>query len=222
MTPPRRSGQCAYCGRDAPLTRDHIPPQNLFPDPKPSDLIMVPCCETCKAGWSDDDEYFRLAVVSASNVYGGDHAERVNQTLLRSLRKPSKAGFARLVHQSLLELEVRSEAGIYVGSTGALSVDKKRFDRVAERIIRGLFWHEKRYPVPEGYQVTNRFSQFGLRKVLDELDHVTYAELRDIGGGVFAYTFAPTDEDPDSMVWLSGFYGRLPFVGFTVKPAHMR
>ncbi len=222
MPSPKRIGSCAYCGREAPITKDHIPPQNLFPDPKPSNLITVPCCEECRSGWSDDDEYFRLAVVSASNQYDGSHAEKVNETVLRSLRKPNKGGFARLVRESLMEIDVRTEAGIYLGTAGGLAINKKRFDQVAERIIRGLFWHEKRYPVPTGYEVTNRFSQFGLGPVLDALGNVRFASWRNIGNGVFLYTFAPTDEDPDSMVWLSVFYQRLPFAGFTVKPKHLR
>jgi hypothetical protein len=128
MPSPKRIGSCAYCGREAPITKDHIPPQNLFPDPKPSNLITVPCCEECRSAWSDDDEYFRLAVVSASNQYDGSHAEKVNETVLRSLRKPNKGGFARLVRESLMKIDVRTEAGIYLGTASGLASDRKGTD----------------------------------------------------------------------------------------------
>src|SRR5713226_1536877 len=42
------------------LTRDHIPPKNLFPDPKPSNLITVSCCATCNSKFSKDDELVRI------------------------------------------------------------------------------------------------------------------------------------------------------------------
>ncbi len=39
-----------------------------------------------------------------------------NETVLRSLRKPNKAGFARLIRESLMEINVHTEAGIYLGT----------------------------------------------------------------------------------------------------------
>ena len=109
-----------------------------------------------------------------------------------------------------------------MGNAGALVINKPRIDRVAQRIIRGLFFTEKGYPVPDGYEVTNSAQQSGLSTILDSLGDVGYAEHRTIGGTMFAYTFAPTDEDPNSIVWLSMFYEKLPFAGFTVLPKHLR
>ena len=76
--------------------------------------------------------------------------------------------------------------------------------------------------MPGGYEVTNRLMQFGFNAILDELGKVKFSEPRSIGEGVFMYKFASTDEGTDSTVWLSLFYGRLPFVGFVVKPKHLR
>lgn len=58
----QKRGTCAVCGRDAVLTRDHIPPQGLFLDPKPDNLIVVGTCATCNNSTRLDDEYFRLMV----------------------------------------------------------------------------------------------------------------------------------------------------------------
>lgn len=219
---PKRVGTCAYCGQVLPLTRDHVPPRSLFPDPKPSDLITVPCCEPCRIGWSADDEYFRLNVISACAGLKDNDVENVNDKLLRSLRKPNKARFALSVRESLRQLEIYSPGGIYLGAAGALVVDKARIDRVAQRIIRGLFFIEKGYPVPIGYEVTNSTRQQGISQILDSLGDIGYAEHRTIGETMFAYTYAATDEDPNTIVWLSMFYERLPFVGFTILPKHLR
>ena len=54
---------CTYCGKPKPETTNHIPPACLFPSPRPSDLITVPCCLDCNGGASKDDEYFRMMMV---------------------------------------------------------------------------------------------------------------------------------------------------------------
>lgn len=54
------NNSCYICGATDDLTRDHVPPKNLFPDPKPSNLITVPCCRRCNVGFSKDDELFRI------------------------------------------------------------------------------------------------------------------------------------------------------------------
>ena len=59
---------CYLCRATENLTRDHVPPENLFPKPKPSNLITVPCCKTCNEGFSKLDEQFRAFVSSAANV----------------------------------------------------------------------------------------------------------------------------------------------------------
>jgi 5-methylcytosine-specific restriction endonuclease McrA len=54
---------CAYCGSPTDLTRDHVPPKNLFPLPKPVNLITVPACKKCHSETSQDDEYFRVKIL---------------------------------------------------------------------------------------------------------------------------------------------------------------
>ena len=62
------SARCYLCGKtgketpEGKLTREHVPPRNLFPEPRPSDLITVPCCGDCNHRAHEDDEYLRLAV----------------------------------------------------------------------------------------------------------------------------------------------------------------
>lgn len=58
---------CYLCGSCENLTKDHIPPKNLFPDPKPSNLITVPCCKKCNEEMSTIDESFRVFVSSVIN-----------------------------------------------------------------------------------------------------------------------------------------------------------
>src|SRR5262245_822652 len=83
---------CVYCGKLRKLTRDHIPPKNLFPRPRPR-LITVPCCTPCNEEASKDDEYFRLMVAIRQDT--GDHPEvkKLLPTIYRSLERRAQFGF---------------------------------------------------------------------------------------------------------------------------------
>lgn len=58
---------CYLCGSKNNLTKDHIPPKNLFPPPKPSNLATVLCCKKCNEEYSLIDESFRVFVSSTLN-----------------------------------------------------------------------------------------------------------------------------------------------------------
>lgn len=218
----KKIGECAYCGDVKPLTKDHIPPRNIFPKPRSNDLITVPCCEECRVGWCKDDEYFRLAVTVNANVDEDPNAKKNHEVILRSLKRPEKKKFSAFVNESLGSVEVRSKAGIYLGEAPAIKIDKERIDRVSERIIRGLFYKEAGIPLPEEYHVKNVIMQQGYGSLIKDIPQSKFKPWVDVGDGQFSYTYAQTDEDPYSMVWLTLYYGNLPALGFTLKPKHLR
>ncbi|HPS59110.1 MAG TPA: hypothetical protein PK514_13480 [Spirochaetota bacterium] len=211
----KKHGQCAYCGAIGPLTDDHIPPKNIFPKPRASNLITVPCCITCFEGWSKDDEYFRAAIISSYKVSDEPSACSVINTLIRSANRSE--GFALLLKNSIKDVDVFTEAGIYLGQEGAFKLDVNRIDRVAQRIIRGLFFNAKGYPFPTNYQVIAKIQQFGLNDILEKLQGINFPPLIIIQNGIFCYTYHETIEDVNSGVWILLFYGTLPIVGIT-KP----
>lgn len=217
MSKPKRKGRCAYCGNTRPLTRDHIPPESFFPKPRASNLITVPCCEPCRAGWAEDDEYFRAVILSTAQVYEVKEAQPLIDSLLRSVSNPAKRGFAKMLTGSIRDVQLKTEAGIYLGNTPALKVDRGRISRVAQRIVRGLFFHEKKYSVPNGYEALGYIQQFGIDPILEKLEGVEFPAVRDIQDGVFCYTFRQSEDDANSGILLALFYGSLPFVGFVRK-----
>jgi hypothetical protein len=83
-------GICVYCGQsDNQITVDHIPPKNLFPDPKPSNLITVPCCLRCNQKAAKDDEYFRTVITMREDIAKHPEAMRVLPAVQRGLRRPT-------------------------------------------------------------------------------------------------------------------------------------
>lgn len=56
---------CAYCCRDLPTTRDHVPSKILLDKPFPENLPVVPCCLLCNQNFSLDEEYFACLIECA-------------------------------------------------------------------------------------------------------------------------------------------------------------
>ena len=90
---PDRS-RCIYCGTTEQLTADHVPPKNIFPEPRTSDLITVPACERCNKSYELDDEYFRAAITVAAEE------NLVALDLWRARSSVARSGGAHLSNQS--------------------------------------------------------------------------------------------------------------------------
>ena len=73
-------------------TVDHIPPKGLFPEPRPANLITVPCCYRCNQEHSGFDDQLRLLAASAiqRNSAGGVILERkvFGSTLAKKRQMP--------------------------------------------------------------------------------------------------------------------------------------
>ena len=62
----KKVGVCALCGKTLQVTREHVPPKNLYLPPRPENTITVPVCEPCNHGYHLDDEYFRVYVAAGA------------------------------------------------------------------------------------------------------------------------------------------------------------
>lgn len=102
MRPPQRCYICGvelvpvpggHTGRliDNHATRDHVPPDGIFCEPKPSNLITVPCCHKHNRMHSGVDE--RLRMISAMELARNEGGERILRekvlgSTLKKLRQP--------------------------------------------------------------------------------------------------------------------------------------
>jgi len=137
---PPQIGECVYCGEIRELTDDHIPPKNLFAKPRPNNLIAVPSCELCNGGASDDDEYFRLMLTLREDTFDHPDVQKILPTVFRSLAKPNKVGFSKSLFQSIRVLNVTTSSGLFLGPRPTYNANLERLDRVAQRIVKGLFY----------------------------------------------------------------------------------
>ena len=214
---------CAYCGASDRLTRDHIPPEKLFPRPRPGNLITVPACGDCHSDTSKDDEYFRLKLCLREDA--GDHprARENLPAIFRSLSRRKAVGFRKSFFSDIRAVQLRTPAGIYVGRRLCYNVNMVRIRRVVERIVRGLYFAERASPLRFANEVrvyANEDLQQGNQNVLEELTKNILVPLaaqipKVIGDNVFSYRFHIPEENPVYSVWGLSFYGAVSFLCFT-------
>jgi hypothetical protein len=177
----------------------------------------VPCCETCRSEQSADDEVFRLTILNAQGVEKHPEARQAIAAMFRSFDKPRKRGFRTFVNRSLELLEVTTEAGMFLGHQPSIKIEQARVNRVGQRIVRGLFFHEQGEPLPPDYEVIFALQQLrnpGLEKSLAGFRFPTPKYPQ---GKVFAYTWVAVPEDRWSSIWFMVFFETLACLGFTRK-----
>ena len=210
--------RCIYCGSDEDMTVDHVPPKALFPEPRPSNMLTVPCCKKCNESFSKDDEYFRTVLVSHVSVCTDPNAQAVNEKLLRSMSRPEATGMASAIRKSMHVVDVISQGGIYLGRSPAIKITANRISRVAVRIAVGLFYIIHDYSIPKGYEVKCGFNFKDAAFSFPDEFIAQYKEFWKqpvtIGENVFSYSYALCVDDPNRMLFIYWFYGNLWFYGY--------
>ncbi|MFH2069320.1 MAG: hypothetical protein ABII89_07680 [Candidatus Omnitrophota bacterium] len=214
---------CAYCGATDGLTKDHIPPEQIFPSPRPSNLITVPTCGNCHSDTSKDDEYFRLKVCLREDAGNHPKARKNWDAIFRSLNRMEASGFQKSFFADMHNVQLSTPAGIFIGQQLGYDVNMIRIRRVVERITRGLYFAERGSFLGFHNEVRVHADEDlhqETKKVLDELSKNVLLPLaaqtpKIIGDNVFSYRFHITDENPAYSVWGFSFYGSVPFLCFT-------
>ena len=117
-------------------TRDHVPPDGLFCDPKPTNLITVPCCNEHNKRHSGVDERLRiLTALELRHNEGGQRIlhDKVFGSTMAKLRQP----------QFIMELAGSMRDDFVMTRNGPVpvtvfSVPGREILNCAEDIVRGL------------------------------------------------------------------------------------
>ena len=218
-----KKGRCVYCGDEAVLTADHIPPKSLFPKSVWPNLLKIPSCGTCNGGASKDDEYLRTMIGLSAKGDCDDILKPIADATARALARPQAARFRNTILENVHETFVPNSSGILVPALIG-TVDLGRFDRVTARIIKGIFYAQRGKPLPSEYHVVS-YSTEGLRKlpmsVGQQLRAIIVAllerEPKYIGGPQFVYWSDYNTEDQNQSTWLLVIHRYHFFIGWTVK-----
>ena len=212
--------KCLFCKEPA-NTKDHIPPKNLFPRPRPA-LITVPACFDCNNGHSQDDAFFRNVLLNDDRIRNLPQANALVKAYERSLRRPQATGLAVSMLRNRIRFPLISPQGIYQGEGTALQSDFKRERKVLTRIMKGLFYHEFRRAHPE----KNSISVFSsnnmghgkdvVNTVLEMISYIKEENKKTIGNNIFSYGWAVTEDHSDGTFWVLTFFKTVPFFIYSV------
>lgn len=213
-TPPNEVQLCVLCGI-APATKgdgDHLPPQCIYPRPRTPGLELhkVPACIPCNANGSKDDEVFKLVIGLSTGEY-----RLGEKKLIDSLAK-TMAGNKKLARKTLSSARQTwaqdLETGIFHKRI-ALNFDHSAYERVIQRIIKGLFWREtgrimsqRQVHVMHGDQPQGPLVQ-QIKSLLRQLDP------KSLNGGEFTYKCYLSDDGQS--FWALQFFKKHTVFAFT-------
>lgn len=218
-----KNSVCIYCGETDDITKDHIPPKCLFPNPRPNNLITVPSCKKCNSGFSFDDEYFRLVLTIREDTFESETVQKMYPSVLRSLGKSNKIGFRKGLLESTFKTEHFSKAGLFLGYKEGYKIDLTRLENVISRVIKGLYFHHEKTKLPIeckiGIYITENLMNIDPQTLMLLNDHILPAISRNklySVGNVFEYKYAKADDKLFGSVWLIRFYEKITFLCFTI------
>jgi hypothetical protein len=148
---PELSGVCYLCGLglEGDMNRDHVPPKQIFPEEirrrhNLDDLLTLPVHRDCNEGFQKDEEYFVHSIGPlAYRTYAGAH---VMARIEDATKRPQGRALVEKVGN-----EFRWETGGIHLPPGLVlkTFDGQRVHRVVWKVVRGLFFHEKKGLLPE-------------------------------------------------------------------------
>lgn len=217
---------CIYCGETKRLTRDHVPPKCLFDKSTTDNMITVPCCVRCNHEASLDDEYFRMVVSLRRDSGGHPEIQKIIPATLRAFSNPAKRGLTKSFFAKCQEIELHTPSGLFVERTEAYEVDNARLNRVARRIMKGLFYHEKQHRLPDTYDCQSMILDRSLILEYQRLGDfaalmsaISTARMKTIGRDVFNYKIRFLGDNDYAGVVLMDFFCDLTFLGIFAPKA---
>jgi hypothetical protein len=202
----RRNRLCVYCAKADGTSKDHVVPDCLFVGPKPPNLLTVPACLACNGiEKSQDDTFLRdLLVVDIDNEH--PIAKSLLDTKVRRSAQRSLSEIAKLVAGAAEQPRYDHE-GTYLGEFTKVEVPDNRVSRIMCRIVRGLYYSERKQILPSSHRMTVlRQPTAAFSRLYDVLKHPPMRTFGDIFGYAWVNLSAPL-----RMIWLLWFYDSIVF-----------
>jgi hypothetical protein len=204
MAAPNLSPQlCAICGAADATTKDHLPPKNIFPKPRPNDLIKVPTCFRCNNVGSKYDEEFRVFPSLRLGTENETTRKLWKDGALRTLKHNNR--LTNKLISNLREVDVRTSAGIFLGTRRAVTMPLRTCNAVLDRIVRGLYFHH--YGEILGSRVSCGIT--GIKRqenILNEMAPIIeQMAFASIANDAFSYRYSRVGESPLYSMWLLMF-----------------
>ncbi len=194
---------CYLCAAGGKLTRDHVPPESFFPDPKPKDLITVPCCRRCNESYSLDDEAFRLWITAPPNISEAGKWIQQKKVFESSFKRSPK--LVENVKKHIQEIEVDGN------KIDLITIPQDRAERFLVRLTKGLlaYFYPEFHRDSQEYRVANlTMLKDGWNGIGILRDHAIY-DVR--GEGVFQFR-RHVELESERGYWMFCFYEASLFI----------
>jgi hypothetical protein len=183
-----------------------VPTKKLFPVPRPGNLITIPCCARCNNEFSPEEEYFIHVLISHREA-DTPVARVLRDQLFGREGTTRRKRMARRMLAAMYQAPVTTPAGLFLGHASAFHIDREAFDRVVEKIARGLYFatFRERVPLEHIAQVTlgplpEVFEDADMKQIIAE------GAGGPIGDKAFAYRIARASELPGVAMCVMVFF----------------
>jgi hypothetical protein len=185
---------CYLCGdeliKNRNKSKDHVPPDCIFPQEKPPNLLTVPCCKKCNEGFKQLDEKMRnfLAFLAGDKSTGVGYIaqrevfrSRKCRDVFLSYTKPhpslvSDEGYPRLVfyfdENELTQWLIRITKGIFY---------KKYRTRISDKADFKIQKHPELLPQPS--------DTFPMEEGLEFRPYFVYGVIREENNDFWVFVF---------------------------------
>ena len=194
---------CALCGTRPATTSDHVPPKNIFPQPRPNDLVTVPACHECNNTGSKYDEEFRVFLSIQLGMETPKTRELWTGGALRTLHRNNR--LRRHIIEKSWEVDLKTPGGISLGNRRAVLMPARPHNSVMDRTVRGLYFHH--YGEILGPRISCKVTL--LTGLPDDMSPVLeHMNLSSLGAGALVYRHGRAVESPSDSLWFLNFYQR--------------
>lgn len=209
---------CVICGKRAATTRDHVPPEGIFPKPLPSNLITVPACARCNNGTSTHDENFKVLLSLYCGQFNPEVSRLINTHALPTLGHNQKLN--RTLITRMCPTYRSSSSGIIYERGWSVDWDETSTKIVIERTVRGLYFHHFNEILGEETECRiSRLDDDNLEIALGIFSNWSKGYIGDKNEVVYLY--AQQKEEILHSVWIFEFYGVLWFFCQTIPQSLM-
>jgi hypothetical protein len=223
-----RLGESVYCGNRGQVTGDHVPPRTFYGKIPPKNLITVPACRPCNAGFSKNDDYVRLVLTTTEGRTDNETRNELIEVVKRFAERLESKNILSGFYESLESAYVLNEFGILVRRQKFM-VEGARMDAFGVRVAKALFFRVKGHRLPDGYIVNSihfrRFPQIEAMSVENRdfwpmiISELLHSSQKEVWGDVFSYSWVQSPNNPDATWWLLSLYGKTQYLCSTWNAA---
>jgi len=201
--------------QDNHATRDHVPPDGIFCDPKPSDLITVPCCHRHNGKHSGVDERLRMLAAMDVDRNEGEHI-LLEKVFGSTLKKARQRRFVSQIATTMRDRTVMTPEGPVPVSV--FTVDGKEILDCVADITRGLLktfypefnYHGQEFEVADIHSATlAKWHRDQQMRLIEEITTKANADARG-NKGEFRFWHL-VDVERERGAWLLVFYEAVAF-----------